>query len=108
MRRRPTRPNIFRELRRFGVFSGDWKFILIPTAFAYFLPFAAGIWIYHVPAGFPIGLAVFIALIAAFNFLRASKPECWLQNRIDAATDGWSTFRAPLDDDFASEEWVES
>ena len=108
MRRRPTRPNIFRELKRFGVFSGDWKYILIPTALAYFLPFVFGIWIYYIPAGFPLGLLTFIVLLANFNFLRASKPECWLKNRIDAASDGWTKIRPPVGDEFASVDWVKT
>ncbi len=106
MRRRPTRPNIFRNLKRFGVYGTDWKYILVPTAVMYFLPFLFGIWIYYVPAGFPLGVLTFIVLLATFNFLRASKPECWLKNRFDAATDGWAKYRAPLGDEFEQTDWI--
>ena len=106
MRRRPTRPNIFRQLKRFGVYQGDWKFILIPTAAAYFLPFVFGIWFYYIPAGFPLGVLTFIVLLASFNFLRASKPECWFKNRMDAAGDRWTHFRAPINEEFGQTDWI--
>jgi hypothetical protein len=106
MRRRFTRPNIFRQLKRFGVYQGDWKYILIPTAAAYFLPFVFGLWFYYVPLGFPLGLFTFIALLGTFNFLRASKPECWLKNKFDAATDKWADFRPPINEEFGRADWV--
>jgi len=106
MRRRQTRPNIFRNLRRFGVFQGDWKYILIPTAVMYFLPFIFEIWIYYIPAGFPLGLLTFMVLLGSFNFLRASKPECWLKNRMDAASDGWTNFRLPINEEFVNTDWI--
>jgi hypothetical protein len=106
MRRRQTRPNLFRNLKRFGVFQQDWKYILIPTALAYFLPFIFGIWICYIPAGFLLGLIIFIVLLAGFNFLRASKPECWLKNRMDASSDRWENFRAPVADEFEQTDWV--
>ena len=106
MRRRQTRPNIFRELKRFGVFQGDWKYILIPTAVAYFLPFILGIWFYYVPLGFPLGLVTFIVLLGVFNFLRASKPKYWLAQRFDAGVDRWQTFRPPIADEFLRADWI--
>jgi hypothetical protein len=106
MRRRQTRPNVFRNLKRFGVFQGDWKYILIPTAAAYFLPFFFGIWIYYIPAGFPLGLLTFMVLLGGFNFLRASKPECWLKNKTDAASDGWTNFRPPAGEEFSKTDWI--
>lgn len=106
MRRRLTRPNVFRELKRFGVFPGDWKYILIPTALAYFMPFLFGIWIYHIPAGFPVGVITFMVLLGSFNFLRASKPACWLKNRVDAASDGWAPFRPAVNEKFTPADWV--
>jgi len=108
MRRRPTRPNIFRELKRFGVFQGDWKYILVPTALMYFLPFVFGIWIYYIPAGFPLGLLTFIVLLGSFNFLRASKPECWLKTRAEAAFDRWTKVRPPVDSEFGQTDWVKT
>ena len=63
MRRRATRPNVFRGLKRFGVYSTDWKFILIPTAIAYLVPFVLGLWVGYVPLGFPVGLLVFLILL---------------------------------------------
>lgn len=106
MRRRITRPNVFRGLKRFGVFSTDWKYILIPTAAVYFLPFAFGLWFYHIPLGFPLGSLAFATLLGTFNILRASKPECWLRDRLDAATDGWTDFRSPTGHEFPKEDWV--
>ncbi len=106
MRRRLTRPNVFRGLKRFGVFTTDWKYILAPTAVVYFLPFAFGIWIYHVPLGFPLGLLTFLILLGTFNFLRASKPEGWMKNRLDAASDGWANFRPPIGREFEKVDWV--
>jgi hypothetical protein len=106
MRRRPTRPNIFRNLKRFGVYQGDWKYILAPTAAAYFLPFVFGMWITYIPLGFPLGVLTFIVLLGIFNFLRASKPECWLENRFDAATDRWTNFGAPVSEEFGQADWV--
>jgi len=106
MRRRQTRPNIFRNLKRFGVYQQDWKYILIPTAGAYFLPFLFGIWFYYIPAGFPLGVLTFIVLLASFNFLRASKPECWLKNRADASSDRWTHFRPPINDEFGKADWI--
>ena len=106
MRRRLTRPNVFRGLKRFGVFSTDWKYILLPTAAAYFTPFLFGIWFYYIPLGFPLGQLVFMLLLGSFNFLRASKPECWMKNRLDAGGDGWARFRAPVADEFNRADWV--
>ena len=106
MRRRPVRPNIFRNLKRFGVYGADWKYILLPTAAMYFLPFCFGFWIYHIPAGFPLGVSTFAVLLGGFNFLRASKPEGWLKNRLDAAGDGWTKFRAPINHEFELSDWI--
>lgn len=96
MRRRPTRPNVFRGLKRFGVYSTDWKFILIPTAAAYLAPFALGLWIGYVPLGFPLGLLVFLVLLGIFNYLRLSKPSYWLSQKFNAEIDRWTNFRPPL------------
>lgn len=106
MRRRPTRPNIFRSLKRFGVYGRDWKYILVPTGLMYFLPFLFGIWFYYIPAGFPLGMLTFVVLLGIFNFLRASKPECWLKNRLDAASDRWTGFRPPIGEEFIPEDWI--
>lgn len=106
MRRRPSRPNVFRELRRFGVYPADWKYILIPAGAAYIVPFLLGIWVWYVPAGFPLGLAVFACTLGIFNNLRASKPRCWLAHRIDVATDRGRNFAAPLAGDLARADWV--
>ena len=73
---------------------------------AYFLPFIFGIWVYYIPLGFPLGLITFMLLLGGFNFLRASKPECWMKNRLDAATDGWQDFRAPEACEFGRADWV--
>ena len=54
MRRRATRPNVFRGLKRFGVYTTDWKYILIPTTIAYLIPFLLGMWIGYVPLVFPL------------------------------------------------------
>ena len=108
MRRRPTRPNIFRDLKRFGVYGTDWKYILVPTAVMYFLPFLFGLWFYYIPMGFPLGVLTFVILLASFNFLRASKPECWLKNRFDAATDRWTKFRVPINEEFGQTDWIKT
>lgn len=106
MRRRLTRPNVFRELKRYGVYSTDWKYILIPTAAAYLIPFLLGIWIGFVPLGFPLGLLTFLILLGAFNFLRRSKPKYWLSHKIEAVSDRWVYFRPPLGGEFESRDWV--
>ena len=106
MRRRPTRPNIFRDLKRFGVYQTDWKYILVPTGLMYFLPFVFGIWIYYIPAGFPLAVLTFIILLAVLNFLRASKPKFWLINKLDAVSDRWAKFRPPVNDEFGQASWV--
>lgn len=72
----------------------------------YFLPFIFGIWIYYIPAGFPLGLLTFMVLLGSFNFLRASKPECWLKNKMDAASDGWTNFRPPINEEFGQSDWI--
>ena len=90
MRRRATRPNVFRGLKRFGVYSTDWKFILIPTAIAYIVPFVFGLWVGYVPLGFPLGLLVFLILLGIFNYLRLSKPSYWLSQKFDAEIDRWT------------------
>jgi hypothetical protein len=95
-------------LKRFGVFTTDWKYILVPTAAMYFLPFLFGLWIYYIPAGFPLGVLTFIILLASFNFLRASKPEGWLKNKFDAVTDRWTKFRVPLNDEFRQTDWIKT
>lgn len=108
MRRRATRPNVFRGLKRFGVYSTDWKFILIPTAIAYFVPFIFGLWVGYVPLGFPFGLLVFLILLGTFNYLRLSKPANWLSQRFFAAIDRWAPFRPPLRDELERSGWTRS
>lgn len=106
MRRRATRPNIFRGLKRFGVYSTDWKFILLPTAVTYLLPFIFGIWIGHVPLGFPLGLLTFLILLGTFNYLRISKPECWLAHKFSAVADRWAPIRPPQYGEMDQQDWV--
>lgn len=106
MRRRATRPNVFRELKRFGVYSTDWKYILVPTAVMYLTPFIFGLWIYYVPLGFPLGVVTFLILLVAFNVLRASKPRYWMKHRLDAASDRWTHFRPPLNKELQVTDWI--
>ena len=106
MRRRATRPNVFRGLKRFGVYSTDWKYILVPTAVAYLTPFLFGLWFGYVPLGFPLGLFTFLALLGTFNYLRLSKPECWLSQKFDAIADRRSPFRAPLNSELDKADWI--
>lgn len=106
MRRRSTRPNVFRGLKRFGVYSTDWKFILIPTAIAYLTPFLFGLWFGYLPLGFPLGLLTFLVLLGTFNYLRLSKPECWLSQRFDLLFDGRVPFRPPLDSELERTDWI--
>ncbi len=106
MRRRATRPNVFRGLKRFGVYSTDWKFILIPTAIAYLAPFVLGLWVGYVPLGFPAGLFVFLILLGIFNYLRLSKPSYWLSQKFDAEIDRWAAFRPPLRGEIEQSVWT--
>lgn len=108
MRRRSTRPNVFRGLKRFGVYSTDWKYILIPTAVAYLVPFVFGLWIGYVPLGFPLGLLVFLILLGIFNYLRISKPPHWLSQKFDAELDQWANFRPPLQGEIDPAIWKTS
>lgn len=106
MKPRPVRPNVTQEIKRCGVYQGDWKYILCPTAAAYLIPFVFGWWIYYVPLGVPAGAITFIVSLTLFTFLRASKPKCWLWHQFDAWTDGWSVFRRPVGDEYESESWI--
>jgi hypothetical protein len=106
MRPRPIRPNVYHEIRRYGVYQGDWKYILIPTAAAYILPFVFGWWIYYVPLGVPLGAAAFVFTLALFTFLRASKPKGWLYHKLDARSDGWKNLRRPIGNEYESEGWI--
>lgn len=106
MRPRAVRPNVYHEIKRCGVYQGDWKYILCPTAAAYILPFVFGWWIYYIPLGVPLGAAAFIFTLAVFTFLRASKPKCWLLHKADALTDGWSKYRKPLGEEYERENWI--
>ena len=106
MRRRATRPNVFRGLKRFGVYSTDWKYILVPTGIAYLTPFLFGLWFGYVPLGFPLGLFTFLILLGTFNYLRLSKPECWLSQKFDAEIDRWQSIRPPLHTELDLAVWV--
>ena len=106
MRRRATRPNVFRGLKRFGVYSSDWKYILIPTAIAYLMPFIFGLWFGYVPLGFPLGLFTFLVLLGTFNYLRMAKPECWLSQKVDTIADRGASFRAPLGSELERTDWI--
>lgn len=106
MRRRATRPNVFRGLKRFGVYSTDWKYILAPTAVAYLMPFVFGLWFGYVPLGFPLGLFTFLILLGIFNYLRLSKPECWLSHKFDAMADRHAPFRVPLNAELETTDWI--
>ena len=108
MRRRATRPNVFRGLKRFGVYSTDWKYILIPTAVAYLIPFLLGMWIGYVPLGFPLGLLTFLVLLGTFNYLRLSKPEFWLFQKFDAMADVWTQFRPPVNSELETTDWIKN
>lgn len=108
MRRRATRPNVFRGLKRFGVYSTDWKYILIPTAVAYLIPFLLGMWIGYVPLGFPVGLLTFLVLLGTFNYLRLSKPERWLSQKLDAMADRWTQFRPPVNSELETTDWLKN
>ena len=108
MRRRATRPNVFRGLKRFGVYTTDWKYILIPTAVAYLIPFLLGMWIGYVPLGFPLGLLTFLVLLGTFNYLRLSKPECWLSQKLDAVADRWTQFRPPVNSELETTDWIKN
>ena len=108
MRRRATRPNVFRGLKRFGVYSTDWKFILIPTAIAYIFPFVFGLWVGYVPLGFPLGLLVFLILLGIFIYLRLSKPSYWLSQKFDAEIDRWTEYRPPLRGELEPTSWKTS
>lgn len=106
MRRRATRPNVFRGLKRFGVYSTDWKYILVPTGAAYIVPFIFGLWFGYVPLGFPVGLFTFLILLGTFNYLRLSKPQFWLSQKFDAMADRWAVFRPPLSGELEIHGWV--
>ena len=106
MRRRATRPNVFRGLKRFGVYSTDWKYILIPTGVAYLMPFVFGLWFGYVPLGFPLGLFTFLGLLGIFNYLRLRKPEFWLSQKFDSIADRNAAFRAPLNSELQTADWV--
>ena len=108
MRRRATRPNVFRGLKRFGVYSNDWKYILLPTTIAYLIPFLLGMWIGYVPLGFPLGLLTFLVLLGTFNYLRLSKPEFWLFQKFDAMADGWTQFRPPVNSELETTDWIKN
>lgn len=106
MKPRPIRQHVYHEIKRCGVYQGDWKYILIPTAAAYILPFIFGWWIYYIPLGVPAGAICFIVSLTIFTFLRASKPKGWLLHKLDALTDSWSKFRRPLADEYEGESWT--
>jgi hypothetical protein len=106
VRRRATRPNVFRGLKRFGVYSTDWKCILIPTGVAYFVPFLFGLWFGYVPLGFPLGLFTFLVLLGTFNYLRLCKPECWLSQKFDGVVDRNAAFRPPLNSELQTTDWI--
>ncbi|HMQ04321.1 MAG: hypothetical protein KF831_06220 [Acidobacteria bacterium] len=106
MRRRATRPNVFRGLKRFGVYSTDWKYILLPTAAAYLTPFVFGLWFGYVPLGFPLGLLTFLVLLGTFNYLRLSKPECWLTQKFDSIADRNASYRPPMNSELEMAGWV--
>ena len=48
----------------------------------------------------------FLILLGTFNYLRLSKPECWLSQRFDAAAEGWARFRNPLSSELETSDWV--
>ena len=106
MKPRPIRPNVYHEIKRCGIYQGDWKFVLIPTAAAYLLPFTFNLWIYYIPLVVPAGVLTFIVLLSMFSFLRASKPKGWLAHYSDAATDGWSKLRTPTSREHEISDWV--
>jgi len=106
MRPRPIRPNVYHEIKRCGVYQGDWKYILVPVGAAYILPFVLGLWIYYVPLGVPLGAITLVVLLSLFTFLRAGKPKGWLLHKLDAATDSWSKYRRPVADEYEIEDWI--
>lgn len=106
MRRRSTRPNVFRGLKRFGVYSTDWKYILVPTAAAYLTPFIFGLWFGYVPLGFPLGIFTFLILLGTFNYLRKAKPQFWLSQKFDSMADRSVSFRPPLNSELKTMDWI--
>lgn len=80
----------------------------MPTATAYLTPFVFGLWFGYVPLGFPLGLFTFLITLGTFNYLRLSKPECWLSQKFGAMADRWVPFTPPLNSELETTDWIKN
>ena len=88
MRPRPVRSKIYLPVVRFGVVSGDWKFILFATLAGYLFPFFFGLRLWKVPLFLWTGLASALAAYAFFFFIRVGRRPYWFQHNLRALTEG--------------------
>lgn len=84
MRARPIRPNIYLPVVKFGVVSGDWKFVLCATLMGYVLPFFLELKLWGAPLELVMGVASAAFSIAFFNYVRIGRRPHWLQHKIRA------------------------
>ena len=84
MRHRPTRPNIYLPVARFGVLISDWKFVFVATLIAYSTPFLLDLKLWGAPLELWTGLSTAALSIAFFNYARIGRRPFWLQHRLRA------------------------
>lgn len=100
MRFRSVRPNIYLPVIRFGVITGDWKYILIVTLVGYLVPFILRLRVGLVPLWFVTGIGGAAISYAFFRYTKVGRKPYWFQHSIRALLDG-STARRTLPGDHA-------
>ncbi len=82
MRTRLIRPNIYLPVVKFGVVSGDWKFVLVAAMLGYIVPFFFELKLLGAPLELVMGVASGALSIAFFNYARIGRRPYWLQHKI--------------------------
>ena len=88
MRPRPVRSKIYLPVVRFGVVSGDWKFILFATLAGYLVPFFFGLKLWKVPLFLWTGLLAALTSYAFFFYIRIGRRPYWFQHNLRALAEG--------------------
>ena len=84
MRARPTRPNIYLRVVRFGAADGAWLTVLLISCAAYLVPVPFGVTVLYVPLQMWTWLLMTAGTIAFFNYVRIGRRPFWLQHKLSA------------------------
>ena len=88
MQARPTRPQIYLPVLRFGITDEDWGFVILAGIAGYAVPFLLGLEVNHIPVEL-IGWVVMMgASILVLNLIRKKNRPGWLKHTMQSRLRG--------------------